>query len=141
VRTWTVPVFTPEPLLFQVSKLGCVQQTRETAVCWNRLTPVQRGRADAEPRHTLAELFLVCSMARMRLLDRWSDALQHDQLLRAAARAIYDACYPGEEWAPVSFDEAERYATVHYRQAVGAALAARAVLASRGEQLPLPVFA
>ena len=55
-------------------------------------------------------------------------ALQHDVQLRAAARAIYDACYPGEEWAPVGFEEAERCGTVHYRQAVGAALEARAVL-------------
>ena len=67
--------------------------------------------------------------------------MQHDLRLRAAARAIYEACYPGEEWAPVGFDEAERCGTFHYRQAVGAAQDARAVLASRGEQLPLPVFA
>jgi len=51
--------------------------------------------------------------------------LQHDTLLRAAARAIYDACYPGDEWAPLGFEDAERYATVHYRQAVGAAIEAR----------------
>jgi hypothetical protein len=48
--------------------------------------------------------------------------MQHDLQLRAAARAIYDACYPSDEWAPVGFDEAERFRTVHYRQAVGAAL-------------------
>jgi hypothetical protein len=54
--------------------------------------------------------------------------LQHDVRLRAAARAIYEACYPGDEWAPVGFEEAERYRTVHYRQAVGAALDARALL-------------
>ncbi|MHA6724310.1 hypothetical protein [Sphingomonas sp. RS2018] len=63
--------------------------------------------------------------------------MEHDLRLRAAARAIYDACYPGDEWAPVGFDEAERCATVHYRQAVGAAQQARAVLAAQGEQLPL----
>ncbi|WP_449472574.1 hypothetical protein [Sphingobium chungangianum] len=56
--------------------------------------------------------------------------MQHDVRLRAAARAIYDACYPGEEWAPVAFDEAEKFGTVHYRQAVGAAMEARAVLSS-----------
>ena len=33
--------------------------------------------------------------------------MEHDLQLRPAARAIYDACYPGEEWAPVGFDEAE----------------------------------
>ena len=56
--------------------------------------------------------------------------MQHDVQLRAAARAIYDTCYPGEEWSPVGFEEAERCRTVHYRQAVGAAIEARAVLAA-----------
>lgn len=63
--------------------------------------------------------------------------MQHDPLLRASARAIYDACYPSEEWAPVGFDEAERVRTVHYRRAVDAALRARGIYAARGEQLPL----
>ncbi|UYY78391.1 hypothetical protein [Sphingomonas sp. R1] len=54
--------------------------------------------------------------------------MEHDLQLRAAARAIYDACYPSEDWAPVGFEEAERFRTVHYRQAVGAALQARSVL-------------
>ncbi|MDO7843559.1 hypothetical protein [Sphingomonas immobilis] len=57
--------------------------------------------------------------------------MQHDLQLRAAARVIYDACYPSEDWAPVGFDDAERYGTVHYRQAVGAAQQARAVLVDR----------
>ena len=61
--------------------------------------------------------------------------MQHDLQLRAAARAIYDACYPTEEWAPIGFDEAERCVTVHYRQAVGAAQEARWVLAARHQQL------
>jgi hypothetical protein len=60
--------------------------------------------------------------------------MEQDLQLRAAARAIYDACYPGEEWAPVGFDEAERFGTIHYRQAVGAAQHARAVLNDRGVQ-------
>jgi hypothetical protein len=60
--------------------------------------------------------------------------MEHDLQLRAAARAIYDACYPSEEWAPVGFDEAERFRTVHYRQAVGAAQQARAVLNDRTVQ-------
>ena len=63
--------------------------------------------------------------------------MQHDLQLRAAARAIYDACYPTEEWAPVPFDEAERFGTVHYRQAVGAAQEARCLLGPRPEQLSL----
>jgi hypothetical protein len=60
--------------------------------------------------------------------------MQHDLQLRAAARAIYEACYPSDEWAPFGFDEAERYGTIHYRQAVGAAQQARAALATRFEQ-------
>lgn len=67
--------------------------------------------------------------------------MEHDLRLRAAARAIYDACYPTEDWSPVGFDEAERFKTVHYRQAVGAAQQARAVLADAGVQLKLPVLA
>ena len=63
--------------------------------------------------------------------------MQHDLQLRAAARAIYDACYPGEEWAPVGFDEAERCGTIHYRQAADAASQARSLFAQRGHQLAL----
>lgn len=54
--------------------------------------------------------------------------MQHDLQLRAAARAIYGACYPSDDWAPFGFDEAEKYGTVHYLQAVGAAQQARTVL-------------
>ena len=67
--------------------------------------------------------------------------MQHDLRLRAAARAIYEECYPSEEWAPWSFDEAERYRTVHYRQAIGAALSARSVLQANEQQLALSVLA
>ncbi|USI73236.1 hypothetical protein [Sphingomonas morindae] len=64
--------------------------------------------------------------------------MQHDLALRAAARAIYDTCYPSEEWAPVPFDEAERHGTIHYRQAVAAAQAAKLRLAPpRADQLAL----
>ena len=66
--------------------------------------------------------------------------MQHDLQLRAAARAIYENVYPSEEWAPIGFDEAERCGTVHYRQAVGAAQDARAVLAAPHQQLPLPAI-
>ena len=51
--------------------------------------------------------------------------MQLDPLLRAAARAIYDACFPTEEIAPVGFEDAERYGTIHYRRAVQAAEGAR----------------
>jgi hypothetical protein len=63
--------------------------------------------------------------------------MQHDLRLRAAARAIYDACYPPEEWAPVAFEEAERHGTIHYRQAVEAARHARSLLAGEEHQLAL----
>jgi hypothetical protein len=63
--------------------------------------------------------------------------LRHDVRLRAAVEIIYDVVYPGPEWTPVPFDEAERLQTVHYRQAVEAALRARPVLADRAEQLAL----
>jgi hypothetical protein len=56
--------------------------------------------------------------------------MQHDVRLRAAARVIFDACYPCDDWSPFGFDEAERFRTVHYRQAVDAALRARGALAA-----------
>ncbi|WP_199555290.1 hypothetical protein [Sandaracinobacteroides hominis] len=65
--------------------------------------------------------------------------MQHDPKLRAAARAIYDACYPTDDWAPTGFDEAERCTTIHYRQAVEAAQNARATFVGQGEQLPLAI--
>jgi hypothetical protein len=66
--------------------------------------------------------------------------MRHDLRLRAAAHAIYDACYPADDWARFGFDEAERYDTVEYRQAVDAAQQARCVLAASGEQLTLVVL-
>lgn len=67
--------------------------------------------------------------------------MEHDLQLRAAARAIYDARYPSEEWAPAGFEDAERLKTVHYRQAVGAAQQARVVLSDNGVRLALPTLA
>jgi hypothetical protein len=64
--------------------------------------------------------------------------MEHDLQLRAAARAIYDACYPSEEWAPVGFDEAERCRTIHYRQATEAAQQVRAALASEDPRAAHP---
>ena len=64
--------------------------------------------------------------------------LAHDATLRATARVIYDTVYPGEEWTPVPFDQAERFGTVHYRQAVDAARLARVTLVEdRDRQLAL----
>jgi len=61
--------------------------------------------------------------------------MQQDLRLRAAARAIYDNVYPAVHPAPFSFDEAERFGTVQYRQAVGAAQDAWSVLAVQHDQL------
>jgi hypothetical protein len=63
--------------------------------------------------------------------------MQHDLRLTAAARAIYDNVYPPADAVPFSFDEAERFGTAEYRQAVGAAQDARSVLTARYEQLIL----
>lgn len=63
--------------------------------------------------------------------------LRHDLRLRMAASVIYDAVYPGDDYTSLSFDQAERYETPHYRQAVEAALLARPVLADQAEQLRL----
>lgn len=66
--------------------------------------------------------------------------MQYDLQPRAAARAIYDTCYPTEDSAPVGFDEAERFKTIHYHQAVGAAQQARCVLAERAERAEQPAL-
>lgn len=64
--------------------------------------------------------------------------MQHDVRLREAVRVIFEVCYPSEDWSPVRFDEAELHGTVHYRQAVEAALLARATFAGpTGAQLEL----
>jgi len=63
--------------------------------------------------------------------------LRHDLRLRTAASVIYDAVYPSKELAPVGFEEAERRETIHYRQAVAAALLVRPVLSDRAELLCL----
>jgi len=63
--------------------------------------------------------------------------MHHDPRLREAARAIYDACYPTDEVAPVGFEVAERYGTIHYRRAILAAQGARSILTEPGSQLPL----
>lgn len=60
--------------------------------------------------------------------------MRQDRSLREAARAIYESVYPSEDWAPIGFDDAERYRTVHYRQAVGAAQRARSVFAIKIDQ-------
>ena len=64
--------------------------------------------------------------------------MQHDVPLREAVRVIFDACYPSEEWCPVRFEDAERHRMVHYRQAVEAAMRARAMFAeATAQQLEL----
>ena len=64
--------------------------------------------------------------------------MQHDARMREAARAIFNAVYPSEEWCPVAFEQAEQFGTVHYRNAVAAAQDARLhFLADVTAQLPL----
>lgn len=58
--------------------------------------------------------------------------MQHDVALREAARVIYESVYPGEKWTPVPFDQAERFGTVQYRNAVDAARRADACLNGDG---------
>lgn len=62
--------------------------------------------------------------------------MQHDTCLRAAARAIYDTCFPADAVALVGFDDAERHGTLHYRRAVEAAQTARAYFRSGREEQP-----
>lgn len=62
--------------------------------------------------------------------------MHHDTQLRAAAKAIYDEVYPSDDWSPLPFEDAERYGTIHYRQAVGAAQRAKALLTDDAVQLP-----
>jgi len=64
--------------------------------------------------------------------------MQHDAGMRAAARAVYEAVYSTEDWAPVAFEVAERLGTVHYRQAVEAAVkVADCLLTDADRQLAL----
>ena len=63
--------------------------------------------------------------------------MHHDTQLRAAAKAIYYEVYPSDDWSPLPFEDAERYGTIHYRQAVGAAQRAKAVLSGDEVQLLL----
>ncbi len=62
--------------------------------------------------------------------------LAHDAALRSTARAIYDTVYPTDDRVPFDFDDAERYGTIHYRQAVDAAIEARAALATPQDRQP-----
>ncbi len=105
-----------------------------------RLAHLDSAPHSAECRRTPPLTYVPFLFQLGRVTNRWNmSMMQHDPRLREAARAIYEACYPSDEWAQFAFDEAERYGTVHYRQAVDGALAARACLAAAGEQLALPV--
>lgn len=55
--------------------------------------------------------------------------MQYDFSMSEAARIIYNKNYPAEEWMLVPFEEAEHHRTVHYRNAVNAALSTRPYLA------------
>lgn len=55
--------------------------------------------------------------------------------VRTFAKAIYDEVYPSEEWDSFTFEEGERYGTVHYRQAVGAAQKAKSLVLNSETQI------
>lgn len=61
------------------------------------------------------------------------DCQASPQPLREAARVIYEAVYPSSEWTPVGFEEAERFETVHYRNALAAARSASMFLSDSGD--------
>ena len=56
--------------------------------------------------------------------------LPHDTRLRAATRAIYEACYPDEDSAVFPFAEAEQRGSFQYQRALEAARQARAEFAA-----------
>lgn len=66
---------------------------------------------------------------------------QHDETLRAVTRAIFTACYPGEDYADFPFEEAEARRSRCYLQAAEAARLARIEFTAQGEQLALLDFA
>ena len=72
-------------------------------------------------------MFLMCSTHRMPTQQA---PLHHDDRLRAATRAIYEACYPDEDTAVFPFAEAEQRGSFQYHQALEAARQARAVFAA-----------
>ncbi len=61
--------------------------------------------------------------------------MQHDMQVRTLAKVIYDEVYPSDEWDAFTFEEGERYGTVHYRQAVGAAQKAKSLLLNSDAQM------
>lgn len=63
--------------------------------------------------------------------------MQHDSQMRAAAQAVYEACYPSDDWARLPFEDAERHRAVEYRQSVDAVRQLRSVLTPPGEQLAM----
>ncbi len=60
--------------------------------------------------------------------------MQHSVRLSDAARAIYDACFT---LAPISYEEAERRGTLHYRRAIDAAERVYAAFGA-AEQMAIP---
>lgn len=62
--------------------------------------------------------------------------MRHDARLRAAARVIFDAVYPTDEFTPVAFEQAEQFEIIHYRRAVEAPQVCFLVVGD-GEQLVL----
>ncbi len=80
------------------------------------------------PRFELANCYLEYTQLSQRLMS------EQQSMIRAAR------VYASDDWARFGCDEAQRYGTVEYRQAVGAAQQVRCVLAAREEQLTLAVL-
>jgi NAD(P)-dependent dehydrogenase (short-subunit alcohol dehydrogenase family) len=55
---------------------------------------------------------------------------------RATARAIYDACYPSDDWARFGFDEAERYGSHLFYNATKAGLTSIILNLARHDAAP-----
>jgi hypothetical protein len=97
-------------------------------------------RRDGEDRTALLEVLFLFYLTNKRepLIRQHKDTvMRHDPRLRATARVIYDAWFPTEDTAPVGFDQAERFGTIHYRRAVEAAQECIRTVAQQGEQLAL----
>jgi hypothetical protein len=99
---------------------------------WPRLPLIVCSRNVRANQYGIVVAFAIAGDGRID--SNRSPTMEHSAQLRAAARATYDACYPEEEWARCGFEKAERYGTVHYRQAVDAAPEARSVLTAEQER-------
>jgi len=102
----------------------------------HRQRPQTDGRGPAEWTHHSSYIHTppAAPMPRPMPSRAGAGAAQADVQLTAMARIIYAACFPAGEGV-VSFEEAERLDTIHYRRAIHAARA----IAARNHARPDPV--